>query len=147
MNASLLRAVVVFAVLAPVLAHAEGAGQDKQQGRAPEAEKKYVLFIHAGPLAPTSDVVRNIALELTRKGYLVRAPDNDLDAVGGPGVDYFDDSAQSKAQEVATIVNEQLPKLGVPVADDKKLKARKQSAKNPAEYLGLWLFHKDTKAP
>jgi len=148
MNVLLLRlAVVAIAALAPVLVHAQGAGQGKQQGRAPEPERKYVLFIHTGPLQPTSDVDTKIALELKGKGYVVREPDSNLDAVGGPGVDYFDDSAQAKAQEVANIVNEMLPKLGIRVADDKKLRARKQNAKNPAEYLGLWLFHKDTKAP
>ena len=146
MNALLLRAIVVFAALAPMLVHAEGAGPGKQQGRPAEPEKKYVLFIHAGPLPPTSEVVRNVTLVLARRGYLVRAPDDDLDAVGGPGVDYFDDSARSKAEEIADIVNDILPKLGIQVADDKKLRARKQNAKNPAEYLGVWLFDKSTKA-
>jgi hypothetical protein len=71
---------------------------------------------------------------------LVRAPDNQRDVVGGPGVDYFDDSALDVAQDVANTVNETFEKLWGQVADDRKLKPRRQRVKNPPTYLGVWLF-------
>ncbi|HEX8164203.1 MAG TPA: hypothetical protein VF601_00255 [Beijerinckiaceae bacterium] len=102
---------------------------------------RFVIFVHTGPRAPDDIAVKQIAAALSRKGYLVRAPDKQQDIVGGPGVDYFDDSALKTAQDVADTVNEQLQKLDPPVDEKKKLKPRPQRAtKNPPSYLGVWLF-------
>ena|SRR5688572_24563868 len=137
------RAFVFAALLAfmPTLAQA----QIMQQRRAPDAEKKFVVFIHAGPLAPTHEVVKGVAIELAKAGYLVRAPDGDVDAVGGPGVDYFDADAKMKAEEIAKMVNAELAKSGV--RNNRPLAARRKTSKTPPEYFGVWLFDKAVDIP
>jgi hypothetical protein len=100
----------------------------------------YVVFIHCGPKKADDPAVKQIALLLAIKGYSVREPENDQDVGGGPGVDYFDDQAQPKAEEVAKVVNEYLAGLTPPQDPNKKLKARKQTVKSSSTYLGVWLF-------
>lgn len=98
---------------------------------------KFIVFIHAGPKL-TDPVVRRIAGALYTKGFVVRSPDNDQDETGGPGVDYFADTAKDAAQDVAEAVNMLMAKPeGAPT---KKLAPRRQNTKTPANYLGVWLF-------
>jgi tetratricopeptide (TPR) repeat protein len=98
--------------------------------RAPD-NGRFTLFIHGGgEAADTIDVVER---SLQQKGYAVRAPDDQRDAVGGPGVDYFSDGDKAAAQEVAVAINALLPSGHPP------LKPRRQKVKNPAGYLGVWL--------
>jgi hypothetical protein len=101
---------------------------------------KFVLFLHSGPWPPDDRVVKLIAGALAQRGFLVRAPDNQKDEIGGPGVDYFDGVALAAANDIAAIVNNALVQLGVNVPDNKKLKPRLQRAKTPPTYLGVWLF-------
>lgn len=104
-------------------------------------EAKYIVFIHTGPVSPDHPSVRQIAGILVRSGnYVVRAPDNDRDLVGGPGIDYFSDAALPAATQLAASLNELLSKIKLQGPEQKPLKPRKQSAKNPANYLGVWLF-------
>jgi hypothetical protein len=70
---------------------------------------------------------------------VVRAPDDQRDEKGGPGVDYFSNLALEAAQDVADIVNARLKALQPPNADNKELKPRLQRNGNPG-YLGVWLF-------
>jgi hypothetical protein len=114
--------------------------QARAQGGPPAlAGTPYVLFIHSGPKTADDPVVKRLAVMLARQGYSVREPEQDQDKVGGPGVDYFDDAAKGKAQDVANTVNEYLAQNGSP-ADTKKLQPRKQSAKSAPNYLGVWLY-------
>ena len=123
----------------PASLQAQPAQQQQQQQATKES--KFVLFVHTGPRAPDDLAVKQIAAALSRKGYLVRAPDNQQDIVGGPGVDYFDPAAAQTAEEVAGTVNEMLQKVAPPPDDSKKLKPRLQrGTKNPPGYLGVWLF-------
>jgi hypothetical protein len=103
------------------------------QGTLPTTNR-YNLFIHddGGP-AELSD---RIAKTLRAKGFEVRGTDRDADLEGGPGVDYFYEGDEAAARAVAEIANSMLP------ADRKKLVARKQSAKNPPGFLGVWLYEK-----
>jgi hypothetical protein len=114
----------------------------QSQVRAPPsvAGTPYVLFIHSGPKKSDDLVVKRLAIMLARMGYSVREPEEDQDKVGGPGVDYFDDTAKAKAQEVADTVNEYLAQQSPPTDAGKKLQPRKQAAKNAANYLGVWLY-------
>jgi hypothetical protein len=139
--------VGVLLLIYPALAQAQM--NSVQQRRPPDAEKKLVIFIHAGPLGPTHDVVKAVAIELAGKSdYLVRAPDGDLDVGGGPGVDYFDKAAEPKAEEIVKIVNAVLAKSSLNIPEGRLLKARLQtSTKNPPEYFGVWLFSKDVLNP
>ena len=125
----IFRLLLILALCVPVPLHGET--------RDP---KQFVVFIHAGPKLPDDKEIKQIAVALFQRGYLVRAPDNQRDVVGGPGVDYFDDSALDMAQDVANTVNETFGKLWGQVADDKKLQPRRQRVKNPPTYLGVWLF-------
>jgi hypothetical protein len=99
----------------------------------------YVLFIHSGPKKSDDLVVKRLAAMLSRK-YSVREPTGDQDKVGGPGVDYFDDKAKAKAQEVADTVNEYLAQQSPPIDAGKKLQPRKQAAKSAPNYLDVWLY-------
>lgn len=131
----IFRLLLILALCVPVPLHGQGAPPSGTRDKS-----QFVVFIHAGPQSPDDKETKQIAVALFQKGYLVRAPDNQRDKVGGPGVDYFDDSARDMAQDVADTVNETFEKLGVQVADDKKLKPRRQRVKNPPTYLGVWLF-------
>ena len=132
----LLAAVLL---LMPASAFAQSASQSGAPSQS--GEPKYIVFIHSGPKKADDPLVRQIAGFLVRAGYVVRSPDDAQDLVGGPGVDYFADPALPVAQQVANSINELMPKLGGPPLDDKnKLKPRKQNARNPATYLGVWLF-------
>ena len=102
---------------------------------------KFIIFIHAGPKKKDDRTVRLISGALYGKGYVVRAPDDDQDEIGGPGVDYFDDSARDPALDVAAIVNETFAKLDVDRDPKQKLSPRRQTkTKNPSNWLGVWLF-------
>jgi hypothetical protein len=99
----------------------------------------YVVFIHSGPKKSDDPVVKRLAVMLSKK-YSVREPTDDQDKVGGPGVDYFDDRAKAKAQEVADFVNEYLAQQSPPMDASNKLQPRKQATKNAPNYLGVWLY-------
>ena len=109
-----------------------------QAGPPMAAGTPYVVFIHSGPKQSDDPVVKRLAVMLARQGYSVREPEEDQDKVGGPGVDYFGDQAKAKAQELADAVNGYLGPLGQDAS--KKLQPRKQAAKNPPNYLGVWLY-------
>jgi hypothetical protein len=131
------RLFLILAVCIPGLLHA----QQMQQGSPPVRDNsKFVVFIHAGGKDIDDKSIKEIAVTLLGKRYVVRSPDRERDDVGGPGVDYFSDSARDAAQEVADTVNEKLESLKLLTDDNKKLKPRLQQLKNPAGYLGVWLF-------
>lgn len=104
------------------------------------SEPKYVVFIHTGPKPADDPAIRQIAGILVKNGFVVRAPDNDSDLVGGPGVDYFSDEALPTAKQLAELLNGLLPKFQIEGVTIKPLAPRKQNVKNPALYLGVWLF-------
>jgi len=110
----------------------------------PEAKydrSKYIIFIHAGPRTKDDRDVKLISGALFSKGYIVRAPDDDQDEVGGPGVDYFDESAKEPADDVAKIINETFRLLKSERDAKQSLRPRRQSkTKNPPNWLGVWLF-------
>jgi hypothetical protein len=102
----------------------------------PTDAQRFVLFIHAGPnLDSQRDLVKKIAIQLARRGYLVRPPDNDRDVVGGPGVDYFLDADRAAADDIAAVVNSLLPQ-----GAGRGLQPRPQKINNPRGYIGIWLF-------
>lgn len=102
---------------------------------------KYIIFIHAGPNKKDDKEVRLISGVLFGKGYVVRAPDEDQDEVGGTGVDYFDESAKDAAQDVATTVNETFTKLRTARDSTQILSPRRVTkTKNPPFWLAVWLF-------
>lgn len=121
----------VFA-LAVALAAGPGASRAIAQ---PADPSSYILFLHIGTAdkgQDTSGVVNSVTAALLKAGYSLRAPDADRDVVGGPGVDYFDDADANAAAEVANTINTAEPNL--------KLKPRRQRAKTPPHYIGIWLF-------
>jgi hypothetical protein len=111
-----------------------------QNGASMDPGNSYVLFIHAGPRKKNDPVVTRLAVQLLQRGYLVREPEEDQDVVGGPGVDYFAPQAAERANDVAKFVNDYLAQGGAPPSAGKMLKPRLQSVKNPATYLGVWLY-------
>lgn len=129
------RLLLILLLGMPIILHGQGTPPSGKRDAS-----QFVVFIHAGPKSPDDEEIKQIAVALFRKGYLVRAPDNQRDKVGGPGVDYFDDAAVDMAQDVADTVNDMFDKLGIQAADDKKLKPRRQRTKTPPLYLGVWLF-------
>jgi hypothetical protein len=108
--------------------------QSQTQQSGPGADLR-VLFIHCGPKTADDPAVRKIAVKLASSGYSVREPEEDQDKVGGPGVDYFAPNAAGDAQKIADLVNELLAP-----GPDRQLKPRLQSAKNPSNYFGVWLY-------
>lgn len=106
------------------------------QSSYPKSGKEYVVFIHCGPKSPDDPVVRAVAIALLQKGFLVREPEPDQDNVGGPGVDYFDESAAAVAADIANSVNAVLTKD----PNVKPLVPRSKRLNNPAFYFGVWLF-------
>jgi hypothetical protein len=123
------RAFTLLAALAATAATGRAVAQQPDNS-------SYILFLHAG--APTdihdADSLLLVVLQgLVKAGYSVRKPDNERDAVGGPGVDYFNDNDLAAAQDVANIVNDAMP-------NRKKLAPRRQRVNNPPHYLGVWLF-------
>jgi hypothetical protein len=135
-----MRRLVPF--LPPFLALMLCVASAPLQAQQPKIDpSKFVVFIHAGPYLKDGDVaVRQIAGALFSKGYVVRSPDNDVDEIAGPGVDYFDDNARDAAQDVADTVNELLPRFNRTGFQGKKLIPRRQKTKTPPNYLGVWLF-------
>jgi hypothetical protein len=127
------RTILAIGLCLPALALAQG-----QAGPPTTPGTPYVVFIHSGPKQPDDPVVKRLAVMLAKQGYSVREPQNDQDKVGGPGVDYFADQAKAKAQDVADAVNGYLGPLGQDAS--KKLQPRRQSGKNPSNYLGVWLY-------
>ena len=111
--------------------------------QAPAGNVQYVVFLHAGPKL-TDPRIKQVAGALFERGYLVRAPDNEQDTVGGAGVDYFDESAKEAANKISKLMNDTLNKLELKTANDKDLLPRFQRVKNPPTYIGVWLFGKGT---
>lgn len=112
----------------------------QQSGPPVRDNSKFVVFIHAGGKKVDEKKIREIAVELLKKRYVVRAPEYDQDEIGGPGVDYFAESARDAAKDVADTVNEKLKSLELVTDDKKKLVPRLQRVRNPPGYLGVWLF-------
>lgn len=131
------RILLAILLCLPSLAQSQAPPQPgaPPQGGSPFA---YVLFIHCGPKNADDPVIKQLAILLARQGYSVREPENDQDLGGGPGVDYFDDQARAKAEEIAKVVSDYLAGLNPPVT--RKLTARRQTVKNSSTYLGVWLF-------
>lgn len=107
---------------------------------------QYVVFLHAGPNL-SNPKIKQVAGALFEKGYLVRAPDNEQDTVGGAGVDYFDESAKTAADEISTLMNTTLKRLELKTGADQELRSRFQRVKNPPTYIGVWLFGKGAARP
>ena len=98
---------------------------------------RFVLFIHAGGAAEGDrKLIDIIAISLAKRGYVVRAPDNERDEIGGPGVDYFAEAESSAAQDIANTINSASAELHGSV----KVEPRLQHGKNPPGYIGVWLF-------
>jgi hypothetical protein len=133
-----MRAALIALLCLPSLALAQAP--PAPPGPPPAAETPYVLFIHSGPMKADDIIVKRLAVTLAKQGYSVREPENDQDKVGGPGVDYFDDTAKTRAQDVANAVNDYLAQNPPPGDAPKKLQPRKQSGKSPPNYLGVWLY-------
>jgi hypothetical protein len=137
---------LVFSLCVPGQLHAQGTDDKVQsrQGRSTSPSfdpSKFVVFIHMGGRSLDRLAILRIGIALSKKGYVVRAPDRDQDEVGGPGVDYFSDSARDAAQDVANAMNEVLREMKLQDKDDsRKLRPRLQGTKNPPGYLGVWLF-------
>jgi hypothetical protein len=124
------RILLIAIITTPIASPAQ-----QQQMRKPDY---FTVFIHAGAKSPpAADVIKQITIYLARKGYSVRAPDNEQDVVGGPGVDYFSTEDAAAAKDVADIVNEAFNALKV---DGPKLAPRLQRVRNPPGYIGVWLF-------
>jgi hypothetical protein len=121
----LMRVLRVLLVALCVLVAQEIQAQASPNGR-------YIVFIHSGN--ETTQRTQQVAIELARRGYVVRKPDNQRDTVGGPGVDYFSAQDAAGAADVANVVNGSLT-----LPDNRKLKPRLQRTKNPPGYLGVWL--------
>ncbi len=107
----------------------------------PADSNRFVIYVHAGydhaappKPDPVPDVVKKISVGLATRGYLVRAPDDQHDTVGGPGVDYFFDADEAAAKDIAATVNALLQGAGTP------LSVRRQNVKNAPGTIGLWLF-------
>ena len=104
-------------------------------------ESQFVVFIHSGPRDPDDPVVLQIARYLAQRGFIVREPDDAQDLYGGPGVDYFSDSATRTAEDVAMFVSKLKLTIGnLPDEQKKRLEPRLQRINNPPTYLGVWLF-------
>jgi hypothetical protein len=133
--------IVLLAAMLPGLSLAQ-TPQQQQAGPPERDNSKFVVFIHGGSATGTVDdrTLKEIAVSLLGKRYVVRAPDAERDEVGGPGVDYFSDYARDAAQDVADTVNTKLRELKLLTDDGKALKPRLQRLKNPPGYLGVWLF-------
>jgi hypothetical protein len=131
-----------FLVLAFCLPGALQAQQPPPQQSGPPVRdnSKFVVFIHAGGKKVDEKKIREIAVELLKKRYVVRAPEYDQDEIGGPGVDYFAESARDAAKDVADTVNEKLKSLELVTDNKKNLVPRLQRVRNPPGYLGVWLF-------
>jgi hypothetical protein len=141
MTTSIGRLCLIFAFLVPGVLLAQPAQQGVPQGR---DNSQFVVFLHGGRKSGEKPIevetLRAIGAVLVRKGYVVRAPDFEVDLVGGPGVDYFSDFAGDPAKDVADTVNATLKNLELQTDDTKALKPRRQNQKNPIGYLGVWLF-------
>lgn len=110
-------------------------GAQQQTSNAKEATRdnsRYIVFLHVGGGA--KDTGEQVARALRAQGFVVRGADDQLDAVGGPGVDYFNEQDRPGAADAADIANAALP------ASLPKLKPRLQKAANPPGFLGLWLY-------
>ena len=123
----------------PFYSRSGNVGAAHQSGGAPE-NSHFVLFLHAGggPPGSAKQLTNTVADALQAHGYVVRGVDDKLDAVGGPGVDYFYDQDRRGAADVADIVSAAL----LPVLPKKRLEPRFQSVKNPMGFLGVWLYEK-----
>jgi hypothetical protein len=132
-------ALLAILLCLPSLAQSQAPPQPAGPPQSSSPFVAYVVFIHCGPRKVDDPVVKQIAILLARQGYSVREPEADRDVVGGPGVDYFDDQARTKAEEIAKAVNESFAGLTPPVTT--KLTARRQTVKSSSStYLGVWLF-------
>jgi hypothetical protein len=131
-----------LALLLALLPAAALAQPAQQRPPAPDADKgpRHVVFMHTGPKQTSDPGVRALAGALVRKGYLVRAPDDQQDLVGGPGVDYFADEDAGAARELADTVNAAMADPKLYGDDPKPLKPRRQRVRQPQGHLGLWLF-------
>src|SRR5258707_14564075 len=118
MTMILCRLFLIFAVFVPGILHAQILQPAAKQ---PRDNSKFVVFIHAGGKDISEQSVRDIAVTLIKRQYVVSVPDRDRDEVGGPGVDYFSDTpvARDAAQEVADVVNERLRNLKI--LDEKRI--------------------------
>lgn len=121
--------VGLFLLAMPTVASSQVASEP------PKDAKRFVLFIHAGSKTPMDESLTNkIALTLAARGYIVRSPEKDRDQVGGPGVDYFIEDDLPAANDIAAVVNDQLP------TGAKKLQPRRQRVSNKPGYIGVWLY-------
>jgi hypothetical protein len=132
-----MRAIYALVFLAALLLPNHIIGQSSNNNR-------FAVFVHAG--ARLSDPkIKQITGALFERGYVVRAPDNDEDKVGGAGVDYFDNSAARAAQEIADLMNKMLKEVGLKTGNDQELKPRLQRVRAPPTYIRVWLFGRGTK--
>ena len=132
-------ALLAILLCLPSLAQSQALPQSGGLPQSSSPFVAYVVFIHCGPKNADDPVVKQIAIMLAKQGYSVREPEDYRDVVGGPGVDYFDDQAKAKAEEIAKVVNDYLAGVMPPVP--RKLTARRQTVKSSSStYLGVWLF-------
>lgn len=96
---------------------------------------RYIIFLHAGGGERTA--AEKLSKDLQTRGFTVRGIDDGIDAVGGQGVDYFNEQDKSAAQDVAQMANAVLPKVAP------QLVPRLQKVTNPTGFLGVWLYKKN----
>jgi hypothetical protein len=125
-----LRHYVALA-LGPFAGVASAAGMDAPP---PDVASHYSVFIHSGGGKPGETDVNAVLSALAQRGYLVRPPDGQRDAVGGAGVDYFVESDKDVAQDIANVVNNLIYE-GLA-----KVHPRFQRIRNPPGYIGVWLY-------
>jgi hypothetical protein len=111
------------------------AGRCEPLGDPPADAGRFVLFIHAGSDGHVDPkLVKQAAVKLAERGYVVRSPDTQFDEEG-PGVDYFSKGDLQAAQDIAAFLNTLLPPRA-----DRSIAPRFQRTKNPPGYIGVWLF-------
>jgi hypothetical protein len=113
-----------------------GLGAAGVKSPPPDNANRYSVFVHSGGC--NQKVVPSLVSALAQRGYVVRPPDAQGDAVGGAGVDYFADSDKDIAQDIADVVNDAL------YNSEAKVHPRIQRIRNPTGYIGVWLCNKNS---
>jgi hypothetical protein len=129
---------LIYVAVAVAMLLAKGVAD--AQSPAPGTANRYILFIHSGGWSDNGEdptIVKRVASALAQRGYLVRPPDAQRDDTGGAGIDYFAEADKDIAQDVANVVNNVLYK------DEPKVHPRLQRIKNPAGYIGVWLYSRN----
>jgi hypothetical protein len=94
--------------------------------------KPKIAYVHTGRSSISPDIQARIQSSVQSYGVKVGGFDPDVDPAGGVGVDYFDDSDRSLAQQMADSIGNVIGRGQFP--------PRKQSSKlNQQGVFGVWL--------